>query len=379
MKTLILFLLLIFQCIFITAKVRVGIFTEIKPKKFFVKIDSGEYFLLSGKDTIVRLQADQSLTAALNEKRKIIVFVNGISKGIFSTIYLKGNDSCRNSFRISSVIPVSATAVFDDDLELSPKTWYFEPVNIVSQANYLSGVVEGEIGESRDREVLRMQSIISRTFLLSSGPEKHIKDGYNVCNTVNCQVYHGKSRFNPLIPEAVASTLNFVIADSACRPIEALFFSNCGGQTCNSESVFRNPTTYLRSVTDTFCLNSSQSKWEKRFTLYRWNTYLGKKTKLIVNDTLNFEQFARKEKHDLYNVALKDIRYDFGLKSSFFSVKHVGKEVILNGKGFGHGVGLCQQGAIGMAKYGCSALEIIRYYYSGIQIIPAIDLNLTKK
>ncbi len=364
---------------YLFADVRVGIFTEIKSKKFFLKIDSGNYHLLSGTDTILFLQAEQSISFTLTENKKILVFVNGVSKGNYAKIFLKGEDSCNNSFRINSVIPVSATFVYDDDLELNPSTWYFQPVNLVSQQNYLSGVVEGEIGESRDREVLRVQSIISRTFLLSSGPEKHKLSGFDVCNTVNCQVYPGKSRFNPLIPEAVKSTGDLVIADSACRAIEALFFSNCGGQTCNSEDVFKNPTTYLRSVIDTFCLNSSQSKWEKRFSLYKWNSYLSKKTKSIVNDTLNFEQFARKQKHDHYNVALKDIRYDFGIKSSFFAIKHFQNEVIFSGKGFGHGVGLCQQGAIAMAKNGCNASEIIYFYYTGVQIINAIDLNLTKK
>ncbi|NMC98338.1 MAG: hypothetical protein GYA62_01260, partial [Bacteroidales bacterium] len=69
------------------------------------------------------------------------------------------------------------------------------------------------------------------------------------------------------------------------------------------------------------------------------------------------------------NISLRKIRENFNLKSTYFSVKADGDSLIFSGKGFGHGVGLCQDGAIQMAKKGFSYSDIIRFYYKGVRIV----------
>jgi stage II sporulation protein D len=69
--------------------------------------------------------------------------------------------------------------------------------------------------------------------------------------------------------------------------------------------------------------------------------------------------------HPVYGIPLRDLRDHFKLKSTYFDAVVVGQEMMLYGRGFGHGVGLCQEGAMQMAKKGYAFDQILRYYYPG--------------
>ena len=75
-------------------------------------------------------------------------------------------------------------------------------------------------------------------------------------------------------------------------------------------------------------------------------------------------------------IPLKNIRIDFKLKSTFFSLTCVGDTVFMKGRGFGHGVGLCQEGAMRMVELGWSYLKIVQYYYRDVKIINFEDIHL---
>jgi stage II sporulation protein D len=156
--------------------------------------------------------------------------------------------------------------------------------------------------------------------------------------------------------------------------ISAAFCSNSGGETINSEQLWSIPTTYLKAVVDTFSNGMRNSSWEKKMPAREWLNYLKTTYKYPVEDTamrhkaLNFEQITRK----MYfpdSIPLKSIRKDLELKSTFFSIKKEGENVILKGKGYGHGVGLSQEGAIKMVRYKYKASQILKFYYKDVEII----------
>ena len=86
---------------------------------------------------------------------------------------------------------------------------------------------------------------------------------------------------------------------------------------------------------------------------------------------LNFSQITRLSDYRVgtFSIPLMEIRTDLGLRSTFFSVKVEGDSVILNGRGYGHGVGLCQEGAMAMASKGFDFKKIIEFYYKGVVIL----------
>jgi stage II sporulation protein D len=140
---------------------------------------------------------------------------------------------------------------------------------------------------------------------------------------------------------------------------------------------------YLKRVVDTFCLSSKNAVWRKSFSLIDWFEFLKKSGYNGSTDdpvALSFVQKSRlvDYKTGSFTIPLRTIRTDMNLRSTFFSVVSEGDSVILKGKGYGHGVGLCQEGAMVMAAKGFSYREIIDFYYFGVLITDIKNAAVTK-
>ncbi|NJO91263.1 MAG: hypothetical protein HC831_21595 [Chloroflexia bacterium] len=106
-----------------------------------------------------------------------------------------------------------------------------------------------------------------------------------------------------------------------------------------------------------------------------------KENSITVEDTLSIDSFTfsqpKRLKSYIINsqaIKLTAIRHGLKLRSTFFSIKPDGNNLILSGRGYGHGVGMCQEGAMNMAKKGHSFDKIIKYYYTGIKIISLTEI-----
>lgn len=247
--------------------------------------------------------------------------------------------------------------------------------NEVDIEYYIPGVIQAEVGTQNPYEFKKMKAVIIRTYALSN-LSKHAEEGFHLCDKVHCQVYNGKS-YQKDIQKAVRETEGQVLVDDSLRLISTLFFSNCGGQTSRAEDVWNKPVPYLCSVSDTFCLQKPGAVWTRKIPVKDWLTYFEKKFSSAVKDSavraqlLNFEQTERRKYFlDEGNcIPLRTIREDWKLRSTWFSVTTSGDQVIIKGKGFGHGVGLCQEGAMEMAKKGFTSKEIIDHYYKGVLLV----------
>ena len=221
-----------------------------------------------------------------------------------------------------------------------------------------------------------MQSILCRTYLLAH-ISKHVLEGFQVCDDVHCQAY--LSRTTDLeVKKGVNDTKGLVVVDNDLNIITAAFHSNCGGQTVASQDVWAMSTTYLKSVKDTFCLKQPHAHWKRNIPLEDWKAYLQLKHKYPVDDSLKLNDattFTQPNGRAIYftdkdlKIPLKIIRADFQLKSTYFSVEQQGEFIIFNGKGYGHGVGLCQEGAMRMADLNYSYKEILNFYYKEVHLV----------
>jgi stage II sporulation protein D len=126
-------------------------------------------------------------------------------------------------------------------------------------------------------------------------------------------------------------------------------------------------------VIDPYCQDSRNALWQRSFSIGEWTDYL-KKTGYAgnINDLslLNFSQPTRIRDYmtGSFSIPVRKIREDLNLRSSFFTVRVEGDSVVLKGRGYGHGVGLCQEGAMVMASKGFDYKQIIEFYYSGVRI-----------
>lgn len=265
---------------------------------------------------------------------------------------------------------------FQDNFEIKPLRGKLRIINHVYIEHYVAGVVESEAGSKEPREYYKVQSVICRTYALNNR-RRHEAEGFQLCDKVHCQVYHRKSKANPDIVKGTQETIGIVIVDSDINLITAAFHSNCGGYTCNSEDVWSGQLGYLRERTDDYCLSENHSYWRKSLHQTKWLDYLSVKHRYPVYDEHALfkathycpderEHFLRYADHQ---IPFKNIRYDLGLQSAFFAIDAVNDSIILEGWGYGHGVGLCQEGAMNMAKSGFTYDQILHYYYKDVHLV----------
>jgi stage II sporulation protein D len=199
-----------------------------------------------------------------------------------------------------------------------------------------------------------------------------LPDRYNVCDNTHCQAFNGLSS-DSLLNEAVLETKGLVILDKDSALIISAFHSNCGGETLSSEDVWLSGLSYLKSVVDPYCLSSKNATWQKSFSMNEWVKYIrkaGYSGKVDDPSVFNFIQKSRLAdyKTGTFTLPLITMRSDLNLRSTFFSLNAKGDSIVLTGRGYGHGVGLCQEGAMVMAAKGFKYPEIINFYYSGVFI-----------
>ena len=274
-------------------------------------------------------------------------------------------------------------------------------INSVDVEDYLRGVVPYEIGklDSSRIEALKAQAVAARTYAY-----KHFNSresvGFDVYADTKDQVYKGLESATPLTDAAVKATAGVVMTYGG-EFIIAYYHSTCGGITETLATWNRADLPYLKSVPDRrpngkpWCDESSYTTWERRFAdkkivkLFKANASEAKATFSSANgaDFKKIKSIKIKDKLKSGRIMTLRVETDKGhfdvltdrtrwlfkkagtiLPSSFFTVKKEGKEWVLTGTGFGHGVGMCQMGVRARAQAGQSYQEILSHYYQGITL-----------
>ena len=249
-------------------------------------------------------------------------------------------------------------------------------VNKVSIDHYLEGVIESEGGGGQPMEYYKAQAVISRTYALKN-ITRHQDQGFSLCDQVHCQAYFHQLKYTKDIVIAVEATHGIYLVDTVKHElVNGLYHSNCGGETISPDYVWNEKIDYLQPIKDTFCIHSMNARWTKKILKETWQNYLVNTFFYPINNhkakstIFTFEQNDRKAFYlnPRYGIPLRDIRLHFKLKSTFFSCHPDGNYVVLEGRGFGHGVGLCQEGAMSMAKMGYNYKQILAFYYTGVNL-----------
>ena len=366
------YILLFLLCAFsaVADKVKVRVYSTNTIQVLNASFDLGVYNLIANDNRVLDSNLGEGVSVIFTATSQgVSVDVNGEDYGTFKQVALRATDTacilCLNPKNVKQ-------RTYEGDLIISTiSSSSLKLINEVEFETYLAGVVQSEIYGSQS-DIFRIQAIISRTWALRN-LNKHAADGYNFCDQVHCQAYLNRC-IRPDIMLGTIQSTGETIVDQDENLIETPFHSNSGGQTANSEDVWRNAVPYLRSVPDTFSYRMKQSDWNKVVSQDKWLNYFAKNHHLdinndsIRNELLTFTQDERKTK--IAGVPLTRVRVDFQLKSTFFSVSldEPNHNVVLNGHGYGHGVGLSQEGTIRMVNLGYSYDEIIKHYYTGSHI-----------
>jgi stage II sporulation protein D len=350
--------------------VRIRLFSDKNIEEVMFIPSFGSYFLETEKGDKLKLSKTTKL---------IVKDLDGqLEIKINDTIYKKAKkinltaSGLKSFFQIKPLKPQITERRYEDGLEITSKNKSLFIINVVKTDNYIAGVVQSETwGATTNIDFFKVQAICCRNYLMNN-LEKHAEEGYNLCDGVHCQAY--KTRANKKeVTEGAYKSKGEVIVDSQGNIIETLFHSNSGGETVNAKDVWGKDVPYLVSVEDSFSVGGKHYQWEKYIKLKDWLNYfrnkgLNIKDKEIEDALINFSQ-QEGRKTDLLGIPLTTIRKDFNLKSTYFDVQKWGGEVKLTGKGYGHGVGMSQEGAIKMCEEGYEYWEVIEHYFKGVKVI----------
>jgi stage II sporulation protein D len=357
--------------------VEVGLFQNKLVKSAVVYCSSGNYQLLL--DEVVRLRLEEGDILYLNlEDGNIKVLDAERDFGYASHLELRSL-STESVFRLRSISPEIASRMYDDNLLVIPADRYLTLVNQVDLDKYLAGVVEAESGPNAGKEFYKAQSILCRTYALKQ-MVRHTNEGFAICDGPHCQTYKGKSKANPEILEAIIETSGTVLADYNFKLITAAYHANSGGQTQRASDVWLSDVDYLQSVVDPYSLHQSHAKWQDTISFDAWKDYLlkngMKSVSRIPEEIIYIEQMRRKKYFvlDKDSIRMAKIREDWGFKSAFFDMFPDGDSVLVWGKGFGHGIGMSQEGAMKMARDGFTYQDILQFYFHEVRMMDYRDL-----
>ncbi|MBN2667690.1 MAG: SpoIID/LytB domain-containing protein [Bacteroidales bacterium] len=375
-------LILILSLISASAQnIKVGLFHKYQLTSLLISPVFGQYELIADSSKHIKLNTNSIVYLNLVNQKIQLKTTNGVI-GYYQHIELKGNQSF-NTLRIKADAPSLKAREYEDDFVLDVVQGKIRIINNVRLENYIAGVVESEGGIKAGKEYYKTQAILCRTYALENF-HKHDADGFNLCDDVHCQAYHSRAKRNDLIVEATSVTKGLVIVDTSLSLITASFYSNSGGQTAASEWVWLQPRSYLKPIVDTFSVGGNNYEWEKRISLSNWISFLkrkGFKIAIGVNGEAFKDSLYERRHYYVFgndSIPYTQIRTAFNLRSAFFAVDYQNGQIVLNGRGYGHGVGLSQEGAMRMDELGYSYKEIIKYYYQNVFIVSLRALQFFK-
>lgn len=313
----------------------------------------------------------------------IVAFVLLLPAMIVYPFSGKGHSSSVNTKPES--VKASAPQHSSVPLEVSVYRTNQNKVQNVPIERYVIGVVASEMPASFKLAALEAQALAARTYIvhfLLNSPDMNIPKGAEVTDTVMNQVYSDDQQLRKLwgknygwkmakVKKAVAATRGQIITYKG-KPITASFFSTSNGYTESAGAYWQHNIPYLKSVPSPWDQHSPKFNAQKDLSVKEVDQQLnvklsengpiGKVTKITPGHRIG------KIKIDGKSFSGRDIREKLNLRSTDFTLKKEGNQVIVTTKGWGHGVGMSQYGANGMAKEGKTYKQIIKYYYSGVSI-----------
>ncbi|MFH1824585.1 MAG: SpoIID/LytB domain-containing protein [Candidatus Firestonebacteria bacterium] len=348
---------------------------------------AGKFYILKNNEIIKEIPRDEEIKFekskkdfTIKDKNDKIILELVLSKGL--NIILKG-DNREATFTIYDVTlnkgyfwVKNLDRSFRGSLEILLEDG-LTVINNINLEEYLYSVVPSEISALAEIESLKAQAVVARSYVLNKMLKKR-HENFQVCSDVHCLAYNGVFSEHKNTTFAVDATRGEVLSCND-KVINTFFFSCCGGITCNVEDAWGgNVNTNLKSIAD-YIPESENLEYNWPLTPEKLEKWIKLEPVAFCSNDSNFRWFKIIE--DINNVQIskrdsngyvKEVIVDGkkivgdkirgilpGLRSNFFKIE----KNFIYGCGWGHGVGLCQSGSVGLAKKGYSYKEILQHYF----------------
>jgi len=250
---------------------------------------------------------------------------------------------------------------------------------------YVAGVLAGETGSFKSDETLKAMAVTARTYAMHFGA-RHALDGFDFCDSTHCQNLR-LAGITPRLRKLAESTTGEVLWYDG-EPAAAYYHANCGGTTEDGRYILGNTeqrAPYLNQHSDTYCIRSASSQWRSEISKQDLQHALAAEgiavpgklrsvavAKRTASGRVEFLTVAGTQSITVPGLAFRlavgrNIGWD-RMKSNWYDMRVNGNRIVFQGRGSGHGVGLCQVGAEVMGEEGRSYREILAYYYPGTRM-----------
>jgi len=344
--------------------IRVAIFQDVSYLRLKIK---GSYEII-----------DSTSNKVLNRGKNLNTTVTVYSQGL-----LLGNIRCNtNKLFIKPYYAESIIIngrVFRGDVQLIKDNTKLSVINYIDLEDYVKGISVRETSHYWPIDSLKAQVIVFRTFAFYKMQENAQKD-FDLTSDVYSQLYGGRAAERYRINKVVDETAGLVLTYQG-KIFPAFYHATCGGHTDDAVLLWNIDIPPLKGVVCNFCQDSPHFKWHNVLSQEEVKDALAKGGLRIENikDILILGRDKSNRITDLkivddkkdMKISAKDFRNTLGpnvIKSTNFQVKVIDHDIVFEGFGWGHGVGLCQWGAYFMAKQGYTYKQILEYYYPGTQI-----------
>ena len=290
-----------------------------------------------------------------------------------------GCDSIRITTKDTFVVRVlrgknwTAERPYLGDFILRPNLIYLEGIVRTPVESYIAGVVEAEGGSSSTAEAYyKAQAVLARTWLITN-IKKHVSEGFHIKDDQSSQAFKGlpHSKNATTIAKACAS-LGDTVALYNGAPIIGFYHSNSGGYTALPEQVWSKALPYCRVVIDPFSKKGSKAAWQKTYSWDDWQKYWSRAIDWSVSDWTAFFSKLPDTRSTQWTLGdqtfkMETVRRDFKWRSAYVLPEATTEGVMVHGFGFGHGVGMAQQGAMLMGRAGFDWKEILDFYFKDLE------------
>ena len=326
------------------AAVHIGVLGLFHPRQFTVSVSSASALVLHASEEHIVLEKSSGLdSVSIRTSEGGILLAAGMHVVKTSAVTVTGRKNEPVDFVIS--IPQKITRRYHGTLEIKPSAGILIAVVTMDREAAVASVVAAESMPDTPTEALKAQATATRSYFAAGG---HRHYDFDFCDTTHCQFLREPPEPTSAVGKAVTATHGFVLAYDS-QPFSAMYTRSCNGSTRTPADLGLPSSAYpYYSVECKYC-RAHPARWSSRIATQDAATLRNSNESARINTVRRLGWSA--------------------VPSNDFVAKNKNDQIVLEGTGMGHGIGLCQSGARAMAAEGATFVKILSHYYPNTTII----------
>lgn len=324
--------------------IKIGVLGLFHPLQFAISAPAGSALIVYAGEQLFVLEKSSGLDAATVRISGIDLVVSAGGRVVpASKLTVSGRAGSAVNFAL--VVPGKILRRYHGTLEIKPSAGFLTAVVTMDRETAVASIVAAESAPDAPLEALKAQAVATRSYLAAGGARHH---DFDFCDTTHCQFLREPPAPGSAAARAAAATQGLVLAYDS-RPVGAMYTRSCGGRTRTPAESGLSAAAYPYFAVECAYCRTHPVRWSRRIS--------------------TADAASLRTSHEASRLSL-DRRLGWSaVPSNDFVASNDDGQVLIEGKGEGHGIGLCQSGAKAMAESGADFRQILSHYYPNTTIV----------